>query len=35
VWRLQTWSRAATNAAYSKSPIAIVWHFELADRGDD
>jgi SAM-dependent methyltransferase len=35
VWRLQTWSRAATNAAYSKSPIAIVWHFELADGGED
>jgi SAM-dependent methyltransferase len=32
IWSLQLWCPAAANAAYRDTPVAIIWHFELADR---
>jgi ubiquinone/menaquinone biosynthesis C-methylase UbiE len=30
IWSLHPWATAAANAAYRGTPIAIVWHFQLA-----
>jgi ubiquinone/menaquinone biosynthesis C-methylase UbiE len=30
IWSLHPWATAAANAAYRDTPIAIVWHFQLA-----
>jgi ubiquinone/menaquinone biosynthesis C-methylase UbiE len=32
IWSLQLWCPAAANAAYRDTPVAIIWHFELAGR---
>ena len=31
-WSLQPLCPAATNAAYRDTPLAIIWHFQLASR---
>jgi ubiquinone/menaquinone biosynthesis C-methylase UbiE len=32
IWSLHPWATAAANAAYRDTPIAIIWHFQLAAR---
>ncbi|MGH3504265.1 MAG: class I SAM-dependent methyltransferase [Nocardioidaceae bacterium] len=32
IWALHRWCSEATNAAYRDTPVAIVWHFQLADN---
>jgi hypothetical protein len=32
IWALHRFAPAATNAAYSGKPAAIIWHFQLSAR---